>query len=61
MTKRGPSVRGLPGSESRVPPRKSLAEKAANRLRERNLTEKRAPGLPAPERDVAVSMRNTRT
>lgn len=61
MTKRGPSVRGLPGSESRVPPRKSLAEKAADQLRERILTEKPAPGLPAPVRDLADGMGNTRT
>ena len=54
-------MRGLPGSEFRVPPRKSLAEKAADQLRERILTEKLAPGLPGPERDLADGMGNTRT
>ena len=61
MTKQGPTIRELLGSETRVPPRKSLAEEAADQLRELILIERLTPGLPVPERDLAEGMGISRT
>ena len=61
MTKQVPTIRELLGSETRVPPRKSLAEEAADQLRELILIERLKPGLPVPERDLAEGIGISRT
>lgn len=44
-----------------IPPRRSLAEEAANTLREFILLGKLAPGMPVPERDLAEALGISRT
>ncbi len=61
MSARNDSVRDLLGSESRVPPRRSLADEAADQLRELILLERLRPGLPVPERDLAEGLGISRT
>ena len=61
MNKDNFSVRELVASESRVHPRKSLADEAADQLRKLILLERLRPGLPVPERELAEGMGISRT
>ena len=61
MTSRDASIRDLLGTDSRVPPRRRLAEEAADQLRELILLERLKPGLPVPERDLAEALGISRT
>ena len=51
----------LISEETRIPPRRSLSEEAANSLRKLILLEKLAPGTPVPERDLAEGLGISRT
>lgn len=55
------SIRSILSAEAPVPPRRSLAEEAADRLRELILLERLAPGTPVPERDLAEGLGISRT
>ncbi len=57
----GQDIRTLVSRETRVPPRRSLAEEAADALRDLILVEKLAPGVPVPERDLAAGLGISRT
>lgn len=47
--------------DAQIAPRRSLAEEAADRLREAILLEQLAPGTPVPERDLSEAMGISRT
>ncbi len=57
----GQDIRTLVSRETRVPPRRSLAEEAADALRDLILVEKLAPGTPVRERDLAAGLGISRT
>ena len=61
MTRTAPDLRRILGGEARVAPRRSLAEEAADVLRELILVETLAPGTPVPERDLAEGLGISRT
>ena len=61
MTAAATDIRSLISEEIQVPPRRSLADEAADALRDLILLEKLAPGTPVPERELAAGLGISRT
>ncbi len=61
MSDAGADIKSLLSEEVQVAPRRSLADEAADALRELILLEKLAPGTPVPERDLAEGLGISRT